>query len=137
VTAQPRPPVVCLVGSSRFKPLFHQEGERLEKSGHLVLMMAFFQHADGVTVTDAERAVLEVVDRARIDLADEVLVLNGKVLKCRRCHHWHHDKVCACPLTACSRSLVPYVGESTWREIAYARSLGKKVRFLYPPEEGM
>ena len=53
---------------------------------------------------DAEqRAALmfEVRDR-KIDLADEVLILNVN----------------------------GYIGESTARELAYARSLGKPVRFL-------
>lgn len=135
MTTQSCVPVVCLIGSSRFEKLFHQEGERLEKSGHLVLMMSFFQHADSVPVSDAERAVLEAVDQARIDLADEVLVINDKLIRCNLCRAWHLGRLCGCPLTSGTRSLVPYIGPSTSREIIYARSVGKKIRFLNPLDQ--
>lgn len=137
--------IVCLVGSSRFKDRFHEVGERLEKSGALALMMSFFQHADGVPVSDAERAVLERVDRRRIDLADEVLVLDCPWGRCRLCKapieasgggEWY---TCECIpeqhrappwLRQANYEEAPYVGESTRKEIEYARSVGKPVRFL-------
>jgi hypothetical protein len=74
--------ICCLVGSSRFKTQFHELGERLEKQGWLVLMMAFFQHADNRPVSDDERMVLEVVDRRRIDMCRDVWVINPRVCVC-------------------------------------------------------
>lgn len=138
-TAPDRPKIVCLVGSSRFKGRFHLEAERLEKSGVLALMMGFFQHADVRPVSDAEREVLERVDRLRIDLADEVLVVNLKQPRCAGCKAWFSHATngtvwatCRCggdPYGA-PREDTPYVGESTRKEIDYALSVGKPVRYL-------
>lgn len=136
--------VVCLVGSSRFKEAFQREGERLEKAGCLVLAMSFFQHSDGVSVSDAEREVLERVDRKRIDMANEVLVLNCLRPRCKVCWAWMDsgdpDEDCDCgrlPLyERRKRHIVePYVGESTRKEIAYATAKGKPVRYLIDPVE--
>jgi hypothetical protein len=98
----PSRPVVALVGSSRFKRLFHETAERLEKAGKPVLMMGFFQHADGVAVSDAEREVLRGVDRHRLDLATEVGVVSEG----------------------------GYVGEDTAREVRYALDTGRPVWWL-------
>ncbi|MFT2753186.1 hypothetical protein [Clavibacter sp. Sh2088] len=55
-------------------------------------------------VTDAQKAALDAVHLRKIDLADRVLVVNPG----------------------------GYVGESTRREIAYARAAGKPVAFTDP-----
>lgn len=131
-----RPRRTALVGSSRFKATFHEVAERLEKAGHLVLMMGFFQHADKRPVSDAERAVLERVDRHRLDLADEALVIDCPQPWCPACQMYCMEpwieNLTPCCAAECERR--PYVGESTRREIAYAESIGKPVRYL--SEEG-
>ena len=58
----------------------------------------------GGEVTDAQRAALDALHLRKIDLADRVLVVNPG----------------------------GYVGESTSREIAHARSTGKPVSFTDP-----
>lgn len=58
--------------------------------------------------TAAEKAVLDALHLRKIDLADRVLVVNPG----------------------------GYLGESTRREIAYARSRGKPVQFTGPSPEG-
>ena len=60
--------------------------------------------ADG-PVTEEQKAALDALHRHKIDLADRVLVVNPG----------------------------GYVGESTQREIAYARAAGKPVTFTDPP----
>src|SRR4051794_40919245 len=80
------PEIVVLIGSSRFEDAFRREGERLEKSGVLVLAMTFFAHADGVNVSPHEREILRRVDRARIDLGDRVHVINCETHVCRVCN---------------------------------------------------
>ena len=135
---------VCLVGSSRFKDRFHEIGERLEKAGTLVLMMAFFQHADKRQVSISERKMLHVVDRARLALADEVWVVNGERLWCDGCKEWkdvgHFNYrigmvYYTCELGKCQRKLErrPYLGKDTMRELDHARILGITVRWLNPP----
>jgi hypothetical protein len=100
--------IVCLIGSSKFKSKFHSVGELLEKNGHLVLMMSFFQHADAVYVSDEHRSVLEFVDRWRIRLSDVVVVIND----------WDGSRY--------------YIGDSTRKEIKYALSINKSLHYLYP-----
>lgn len=137
---EPRVPVVCLVGSSRFKHLFHQVGEKLEKRGCLVLMMSFFAHADDRPVSPEERAVLARVDRRRIDLADEVVVIDGTRLYCPRCwaykdHHLYRSgdgmgNKC-CPAVYCHAVLEerPYIGEDSRYEVVYATAVGKPISY--------
>lgn len=144
-TSTKRPRIVCLVGSSRFKAEFCRVGELLEKQGVLVLAMTFFQHADGVPVSASERETLETVDRLRIDLADEVLVIDAPAIVCPACgevypagtdpdiwscHARKKSEPGLCSTRFNAVAPVPYVGESTRREIAYAESLGKPVRYL-------
>lgn len=142
-----RPEIVCLIGSSKFKEIFQKEGERLEKTGHLVLAMTFFQHADGVEITEQERDILEIVDKFRIDLCDRVRVLNAIWIRCNRCKIWKdriHTHVgvqwrakCTCykdydPLKSIPYESAPYIGESTHREIDYATLIGKPIEYLHP-----
>lgn len=54
-------------------------------------------------ITNEQKTALDALHLRKIDLADRVLVVNGD-----------------------------YIGDSTRAEIAYARSLGKPVRFTHP-----
>lgn len=104
------PKIVCLCGSTRFWDTFRVVGLNETLNGNIVLSIGthtpdaetFAGHFGG---DDAMRATKEALDQLhlwKVSLADEVLVLNvGK-----------------------------YVGESTAREIAHARSLGKPIRYL-------
>ena len=58
----------------------------------------------GELITDEQKAVLDALHQRKIDLADRVLVVNPG----------------------------GYLGESTRREIAYARAGGKPVSFTHP-----
>jgi hypothetical protein len=58
----------------------------------------------GAVITDAQKATLDALHLRKIDLADRVLVVNPG----------------------------GYVGESTSREIAYARATGKPISFTHP-----
>lgn len=108
----PKPTIVCLCGSTRFKDAFAAENERLTLEGRIVLSVGSFSRSTpeeasrgifaGCTVE--QKRALDELHLRKIDLADEVLVLN----------------------------VGGYVGESTRREIAYARSKGKPVAFLEP-----
>lgn len=131
--------IVCLIGSSRFKDYFHRIGATLEKRGVLVLMMSFFQHADGVSVSDEERAILREVDKFRIDLSHEVHVVNGMVRICNKCGMVNpaivsmdadvfgklYSRCCLGSFRIC-----PYIGEDTQREIDYATAQGKPITYM-------
>jgi hypothetical protein len=123
-TTQPaRPVIVCLCGSTRFKAAFEQANLEETLAGKIVLQPGHFTHAEAVNQGAIRRAAgnsrpvagdkeiyfgpevaqqLEELYRRKIELADEVLVLNEG----------------------------GYIGSSTAAEIAYARSLGKRLRWL-------
>jgi len=102
-----KPIVVCLCGSTRFGEAFHAANLRETLAGKIVLSIGvdFKSDADLLAagmLTQADKARLDELHLRKIDLCDEVLVLN----------------------------LNGYIGESTRRELAYARAHGKGIRFL-------
>ncbi|ALW90320.1 hypothetical protein AUC44_05785 [Deinococcus actinosclerus] len=106
-----RPRVVCLCGSVRFLAEFDAASLSETLAGRIVLGVGSHRQRDEdalAHLSSAEReAALERLGELhlrKIDLADEVLVINPG----------------------------GYVGESTRREIAYARQTGKAVRSLEP-----
>ena len=103
-----RPTVVCLCGSTRFREAFERVACDETLAGRIVLTVNDFDTARRQPVghhpPTAEKAALDELHLRKIDLADEVLILN----------------------------VGGYIGESTRRELAYARSRSKIVRFLEP-----
>lgn len=99
--------VITLCGSTRFEAEFAELNRRLTMEGYVVISPGMFSlpHLPGHDGA-ADRAALEArlrdVHRQKIRMADEVYVVDPG----------------------------GYVGESTRREIAYAESLGKPVRYL-------
>lgn len=107
-----RPTVVCLCGSTRFSEAFHAANLRETLAGRIVLTIGCDMRSDAALfaeMNDAQRAEikakLDELHLRKIDLADEILVLN----------------------------VDQYVGESTRREIAYAYQHGKRIRWWVAP----
>jgi hypothetical protein len=104
------PTIVCLCGSTRFYTTFQEANYRETMAGRIVLTVGFYPHAQdeahggSVGVTPEQKVKLDELHKRKIDLADEVLVLNV-------------DK---------------YVGDSTRSEIQHARARGKRIRYLEP-----
>jgi hypothetical protein len=106
----PRPDIVCLCGSTKFKEVFQRTSASLTKEGLIVLSPCVFGHVDmpetdWTTGGSALKIDLDELHRRMIDLADEVLVLN----------------------------VGGYIGESTNAEIHYAQQVGRPVSYLEPP----
>lgn len=106
---QRRPTIVCLCGSVRFLEAFDQASLHETLAGRIVLSVGSHRQRDEDALshlTDAERAAaldhLAALHRHKIDLADEILVINTG----------------------------GYIGPSTRAEIAYARARGKTIRWL-------
>ena len=100
-------PVITLCGSTRFKDEFMEANQRLTMAGSVVISVGFFGHTDFPEydwATDASdlKRTLDALHFQKIRMADEIYVIDPG----------------------------GYVGESTQREIAYAESLGKPVRYL-------
>ena len=104
-----RPTIVCLCGSTRFWRQFQKSSLEETLAGRIVLSIGAASGTDdehfGNLSGDEYAAVKSMLDELhlrKIDLADEVLILNvGR-----------------------------YMGYSTRRELNYAKTLGKRVRFL-------
>lgn len=102
------PKVVCLCGSTRFFKEFQQANYRETMQGNIVLSVGFYAHTseqahgENVGCEPSQKIRLDVLHLRKIDLADEILVLN----------------------------VGGYIGESTKREIEYALSTGKPIRYL-------
>jgi hypothetical protein len=101
VSTTERPKIVCLCGSTRFRREYERAFRDEEHAGRIVLTVPCFKD-DPCCKTLPEQLRLDELHRHKIDLADEVLILN------------------------CGG----YIGASTRRELAYARAAGKPVRFL-------
>lgn len=107
-----RPPIVCLCGSTRFLAEFDAAALAETLAGRIVLSIGSTRVSDAEVTAgldDAEREELFTrladLHRAKIDLADEVLVVNPG----------------------------GYLGDSTRAEIAYAELRGTPVRYLESP----
>ncbi len=130
-----KPRVVCLCGSTRFKSAFVDAQRRETLAGRIYLSVGLFGHLEGLDMGGEVKAMLDELHLAKIDLADEVLVLDVAVRVCPRCATpWRHDHVrvltCSCGTDITGVEPRPYIGDSTRREIAYAELLGKPVRYL-------
>jgi hypothetical protein len=102
------PKIVCLCGSTRFMEAFQAANLNETIQGHIVLSVGCNTKSDAelfggnqFNQTELKRQ-LDDLHKRKIDLADEVLVLN----------------------------VGGYVGESTRSEIEYAQAQGKPVRYL-------
>jgi hypothetical protein len=135
-----RPKVVVLCGSTRFKTEFIRATCDESLAGHIVLGVCWYTHVDG-SLGEAKEEVFRELHFRKIDWADEVLVLNPKTNCCNKCGKWcevetvFYNGVGYNARSACCKAAWTYrayIGESTRRAIAYARSLGKPIRWLEP-----
>ena len=101
------PQIVCICGSTRFMTDMADADRELTFAGHIVVKPSCDMKTPHPLWADPEKAEagkwrLHELHRAKIQLARTVLVVGN------------------------------YIGDSTRAEIAYARSLGKPVRFTHP-----
>jgi hypothetical protein len=73
-------------------------------AGKIVLSVGLFGHNEGLDMDGPVKKMLDELHLRKIDLADEVLVLN----------------------------VGNYIGQSTSREVEYAKKNGKTLRYLEP-----
>jgi hypothetical protein len=107
------PRIVCLCGSTKFYEEFCRTNYEETMKGNIVLSVGFFMHkaakshGDKIGITGEQKMKLDQLHLRKIDLADEVLVIN----------------------------VGGYVGESTRHEINHAVATGKPVRYLETSSE--
>ena len=95
--------VITLCGSTRFKEEFLEAQKRLTLESNIVISVGLFGHSgDDVVWTEGVKDMLDRQHLAKIDLADEIFVIN----------------------------VGGYIGDSTRREIAYAEFKGKTIKYM-------
>jgi len=110
MTTKPKTTVVTLCGSTKFMDEFRAAYERETLAGRVVISVGVVtsedlkDHPEYRQVTEAEKTTLDRVHFRKIDISDEILVLNKG----------------------------GYIGDSTAREIRYALLKGKGIRWLEP-----
>ena len=98
-----KPIIVCLCGSTRFSEAFHEANLRETLAGKIVLSIGCdFKSDDALGLTSEDKERLDALHLRKIDLADEVLILN----------------------------VGGYIGQSTMNELLYAQEHRKRIRFL-------
>ena len=109
-----RPKIVCLCGSTRFSEAYQRANLEETLAGKIILTIGCDMKSDidlfsemGQISLDALKERLDELHLKKIELADEVLILN----------------------------IGQYVGNSTRREIEYAKEKGKNLRWLEQPNE--
>ncbi|MFI1927155.1 MULTISPECIES: hypothetical protein [unclassified Streptomyces] len=108
-TIPPRPPIVVLCGSTRFWDAFTEAALYETVAGRIVLVPGCNLRTphplwDSPVRADRLKRALDDLHLRKIELADDVLIVNPG----------------------------GYIGDSTRREIEYARSLGKPLRYTHP-----
>ena len=95
--------VITLCGSTKFKEQYLEAQKQLTLEGNIVISVGLFGHSgDDEVWTEGTKAMLDDMLRRKIDMADEIFVVN----------------------------VGGYIGESTRAEIQYAIENGKCVRYL-------
>lgn len=95
--------VITLCGSTKFKEQYMEAQKRLTLEGNIVISVGLFGHSgDDEVWTEGTKAMLDDMHLRKIDMADEVFVIN----------------------------VGGYIGSSTRNEIKYAIDHGKEVRYL-------
>ena len=101
------PLVVCLCGSTRYKEAFEAANRAETLAGRIVLTVGFFGKREATQPSEEVKRALDELHLQKVEMADEILVLD----------------------------VDGYIGESTSHEIAHARLMGKRVRYLSLEEQ--
>ena len=96
-----RPEVITLCGSTKFKEQFLEAQERLTLEGKIVISVGLFVHGDDKKISEEQKQKLDELHKRKIDLSEGIYVINVN----------------------------GYIGNSTRKEISYAKEQGKFVRF--------
>ena len=97
-----RPTVVTICGSTKFKRQMLDAARQMTLEGKIVLTPFVFVHAEALTISDQDKAGLDELHWRKIDMSDEVHIVN------------------------------PYgepLGESTKKEVDYAHQEGKEITY--------
>lgn len=101
---------ITLCGSTKFKDQYIQIQKELTLQGNIVLSLSLYGHSgDNEAWIEDNKKMLEDMQKIKIDIADEIFVIN----------------------------VGGYIGPDTRKEIEYAKSVGKPIRYLIQEECSM
>lgn len=94
--------VITLCGSTKFKEQFEKVNTYLTLQGNIVISLGFFEQSEGIELTQEQAELFEKIHYEKINMSDEIFVIdvNG------------------------------YIGNSTKKEIEYAKQHGKSIRYF-------
>ena len=93
--------IITLCGSTKFKEQFEKANAYLTCQGHIVISLGFFEQSEGTQITHEQAESFEKIHIEKINMSDEIFVIDVK----------------------------GYIGESTKKEIDYAKRTGKSIRY--------
>jgi len=99
--------MVTLCGSTRFKEAFMRANREESLKRNIILTVAMFGHLEGLDMDSKEKELFDKLHLDKIAMSDEILVLD----------------------------VDGYIGESTKKEIEFAKSANKDIRYM--SEEGL
>lgn len=94
--------ITTLCGSTRFKQSFEKIEKKLTLEGRIVLSVGFFEKIDGTELNKGQLNLLGELHKDKIQMSDTIFVINEN----------------------------GYIGESTKKEIEYAKELNKVIEYL-------
>lgn len=99
---------ITLCGSTRFKDLFLEANKRLTAGGHVVYSVAFHSHAENIEPSPDLKETLDLVHLCKISNSQMVVVVTDDT---------------------------GYYGDSTRRELKWARMNGQSILFYNNPAQ--
>ncbi len=100
-----KPKVITLCGSTKFKKEYEYWYRRLSQEGYIVLTVVLFGHHEGLDMEGLDKKRFDELHLRKIDISDEIFVIN----------------------------VGGYIGESTKREIEYAKKHNLSIIYLEIP----
>ncbi|WP_078596451.1 DUF4406 domain-containing protein [Evansella clarkii] len=94
--------VITLCGSTKFKEQFEKANAYLTLQGNIVISLGFFDQSEGIEITKEQAELFAKIHFEKINMADEIFVIdvNG------------------------------YIGNSTKKEIEYAKQKGMRICYF-------
>ena len=97
-----KPTVITLCGSTKFKKEYIEQQRRLTLEGYIVLTVGFWGHIEARGITVEQKVNANRLHLCKIDISSEIFVINPG----------------------------GYIGESTVKEIRYAKMKKKTIKYL-------
>ena len=90
-----------ILGSTKFKKEYNEVNRKLTFKGKIVISVSCFGHTDKLEFTSYQKKILDAIHLKKIDISDSIYIIDVE----------------------------GYIGDSTKREIEYAKDNGKNIYY--------